>query len=164
MSAWYLVQCKPQGAARAECNLHNQQFECFLPTHRVQRKRVGKLRWVNEPLFPHYLFIRLGDDSNWRSIRSTRGVARIVGFNGRPSPVPDELVSGLQKHCASRNLEAPPPPYHPGDTVVINDGCFKDLQAIVQATKGEERVVLLLNLLNRVHTIELPMVAISSAC
>ncbi|MBB3063194.1 transcription elongation factor/antiterminator RfaH [Microbulbifer rhizosphaerae] len=112
-------------------------------------------------MFPHYLFIQLNEDSNWRVIRSTRGVARVVSFNGQPCPVPEGIVTGLQERCAELNSIEPAQLYKPGDTAFITEGCFKDLEAIVQAVKGEERVILLLNLLNRNQTIEIPLGAIS---
>ena len=159
---WYLVQCKAREAFRAHEHLTNQQFECFLPTHSVKRTRRQTTHWVTEPLFPHYLFIHLSETSNWGVIRSTRGVAKVVAFNGRPCPVADPLVAALQHQCAIRNGEQPPPLYQPGERVLITEGCFKDLEAVVQATKGEERVVLLLTLLNREQPIEVPINAIAS--
>lgn len=160
---WYLVQCKAREAFRAHEHLTNQQFECFLPTHSVKRTRRQTTRWVTEPLFPHYLFIRLHDTSNWGVIRSTRGVAKVVGFNGRPCPVAAPLVAALQHQCAIRNGEQPPPLYQPGEKVLLTEGCFKDLEAVVQATKSEERVVLLLTLLNREQTIEVPINTVRGA-
>jgi len=159
---WYLVQCKPRHTFRAEEHLVNQGFECFLPKHRVKRKARQKIVWVTEPLFPHYLFIRLDDESNWATIRSTRGVAQVVRFNGVPVPAPEPIVRGLQQHCARLSGAEPEPLFRPGEQVVITEGCFKQLEAVVQATKGEERVVLLLNLLNQPQCIELPATAISS--
>lgn len=159
---WYLVQCKPRHTFRAEDHLVNQGFQCFLPKHQVKRKSRHKIIWAWEPLFPHYLFIRLDDESNWATIRSTRGVAQVVRFNGVPVPVPEQVVLGLQQHCARLDGAEPEPLFHPGEQVVITEGCFKQLEAVVQATKGEERVVLLLNLLNQPQRIELPVTAISN--
>jgi transcriptional antiterminator RfaH len=161
-SSWYLVQCKPREAFRAREHLSNQGFECFLPTHSVKRTQRQKTRWVTEPLFPHYLFIRLSDASNWGVIRSTRGVAKVVSFNGQPCPVTDALIAALQHHCALRNGEEPAPLFKAGEKVIITQGCFKELEAVVQATKGEERVVLLLTLLNRQQQIEVPINTIAS--
>jgi len=159
---WYLVQCKAGEAFRAHEHLSNQGFECFLPTHSVKRSRRQKTQWVTEPLFPHYLFIKLSNSSNWAVIRSTRGVAKLVAFNGQPLPVDDLLVAALQHHCAIINGEEPGPFYKPGEKVVITQGSFKDVEAVVQATKGEERVVLLLNLLNREQPIEVSITAIAN--
>lgn len=157
---WYLVQCKPRETFRAEQHLGNQGFECFLPNHRVKRQRRGKVYWSTEPLFPYYLFICLDDASNWSLIRSTRGVAKVVDFDGTPAPVPEPIVQGLKQHCARLMGEEPAPLFRPGERVQITEGCFKALDAVVQATKGEERVVLLLNLLNQPQRIELPIGAV----
>ncbi|WP_341939638.1 transcription/translation regulatory transformer protein RfaH [Marinimicrobium sp. C2-29] len=159
---WYLVQCKPRETFRAEQHLANQGFDCFHPTHPVKRKRRDKIVWVTEPLFPHYLFIRLDYASNWGVIRSTRGVVKIVKFEGRPRPVSEEIVYGLEQHCAILHGAEPEPLFRPGEKVMITEGCFRELEAIVQTTKGDERVVLLLNLLNQPQSIELPLSAIST--
>ncbi|WP_198411192.1 transcription/translation regulatory transformer protein RfaH [Marinimicrobium alkaliphilum] len=161
MSAWYLVQCKPREAERAQEHLQNQNFDCFLPMHPMMRKRSGKFCRVVEPLFPYYLFINLDEFSNWRVIRSTRGVARVVSFNGQPQIVSDEIIEGLKRQCAQLDGSAPEPIFTSGERVMITEGCFKDLEAIVQTARGDERVVLLLNLLNRTQPITLPVHAIS---
>lgn len=160
--SWYLLQCKPREVFRAEQHLANQGFECFLPSHPVKRKQGNKTRWVTEPLFPHYLFIRLSGQSNWGVIRSTRGVAKVVAFNGQPRPVADELVAGLIRHCEILNGAEPEPLYKPGEKVTITEGCFRELEAVVKATKGEERVVLLLTLLNQEQQIEVPIGSVAS--
>lgn len=159
---WYLVQCKPREAFRAQEHLSNQQFECFLPTHAVKRKRGNSTKWVSEPLFPHYLFLRLSSECNWGTIRSTRGVSKIVDFNGKPATVADYIVQGLQNHCAVVEGAEPASLYQEGEKVLITEGCFRDLEAIVKATKGDERVILLLNILNRQSQIEVPIGTIAT--
>lgn len=159
--SWFLLQCKPREVFRAERHLVNQGFECFLPTHPVKRKHRNKTHWVTEPLFPHYLFIRLDGQSNWGVIRSTRGVAKVVSFNGQPRSVGDPVIASLVRHCEILNGAEPEPLYKPGEKVLITEGCFREVEAVVQAIKGEERVVLLLNLLNRQQQIEVPIDSIN---
>ena len=115
---------------------------------------------VIAPLFPHYLFILLNSADNWSTIRSTRGVSRIVYFNGVPASLESRIVEGLQHHCARLNGLAAEPMYKPGDRVLITDGCFKELEAIVTATSAEERVILLIHLFHREQCIELPVQAV----
>ncbi len=162
-SQWYLVQCKPRESFRAESHLINQQFTCFHPTYPIKRKIAGRMHVTIAPLFPHYLFILLNETDNWSAIRSTRGVSRMVRFNGVPASLPHHLVEQLQRHCARLHGEAPEPVYKIGDRVIVTDGCFKELEAVVTATSGEERVVLLLNLFNRPQHVELPVSAVAAA-
>lgn len=157
---WYLLQCKPMQDRRAAENLDNQSFCCFLPTRAVQRRRRGRLCAVSEPLFPGYLFIRLGPETNWRALRATRGVSRVVAFNGTALPVEESIVDALRLRCAE-NRDQPEPLFQPGQQVTITEGCFRNIEAIVQTVRAEDRVVLLLNLIQRQTAIDLPVASVS---
>ncbi|AMD00430.1 transcription/translation regulatory transformer protein RfaH [Halomonas chromatireducens] len=155
---WYVIQCKGGESFRAAEHLGNQGYDLFHPVLEVQKKRGGKLVWLNEPLFPHYLFIRLDRvASNWRPIRSTRGVLKIVTFGDKPLPVEDALVDTLREKGIG-DLNATANVYfRAGEIVEITEGPFKDLQAVFSSHKGEERAIVLLNLLNRQQRLVLPV-------
>ena len=161
-SQWYLVQSKPRESFRAEQHLQSQNYTCFHPTYPVKRKIAGKINITVTPLFPNYLFVLLNDTDNWSAIRSTRGVSKIVRFNGVPASLDNHIVEELQRHCARLNGLVAEPLYKIGDRVIVIDGCFKELEAIVTATNGEERVILLLNLFNRPQHVELLVSDIAS--
>lgn len=43
-------------------NLEHQGYDCYIPVHRVEKmQRGGGVVVADEPLFPRYLFIRLGE-------------------------------------------------------------------------------------------------------
>lgn len=156
---WYVIQCKGGESFRASEHLDNQGYEVFHPVLEVQKRRRGKLAWVAEPLFPHYLFIRLDRmASNWRPIRSTRGVLRLVSFGQEPVAVQDELVETLRDRMAADSSRGRANVYYrQGDIVEITDGPFRALQAVFEAQKGEERAIVLLNLLQQTQRLELPV-------
>lgn len=155
---WYVIQCKGGESFRAAEHLNNQGYELFHPILQVQKKRGGKLMWLDEPLFPHYLFIRLDRvASNWRPIRSTRGVLRIVTFGNHPLPVEDALIGLLRERGAQAQDNAANVYFRAGEKVEITEGPFKDLQAVFASHKGDERAVVLLNLLNRQQQLEMPV-------
>jgi len=80
---WYLVHTKPRQEKFALQNLEQQGYQCYLPTLLTEILRQGSLTVKNEPLFPRYLFIRLGQGpatQSWAPIRSTKGVSRVVSF------------------------------------------------------------------------------------
>ena len=156
---WYAIQCKGGESFRAAENLHNQAFEVFHPVLEVQKKRSGRLSWVKEPLFPYYLFIRLDRiASNWRPIRSTRGVLKLVVFGNEPVPVSDALIELLQQNACARQDDIKANVYfRAGETVEITEGPFEELQAIFESQKGEERAIVLLNMLHRQQRLEMPI-------
>ncbi|MDR5866300.1 transcription/translation regulatory transformer protein RfaH [Halomonas koreensis] len=156
---WYVIQCKGGESFRAAEHLGNQGFEVFHPVLQVQKKRRGRLTWVSEPLFPHYLFIRLDRlASNWRPIRSTRGVLRLVTFGvDLPVPVSDALVDTLRRHGGPAADDDANVYFRAGEAVEITDGPFKDLQAVFANHKGEERAIVLLNMLHQQQRLEMPV-------
>jgi len=162
-SYWYLVQCKPRESFRATTNLKNQGYTCFHPTYHVKRKRAGSIVSVLEPLFSHYLFIQLSVSDNWSSIRSTRGVSRLVYFDGMPAKLSHDMIDALQRQCAKLNGEPVQPLYKIGDYVRITEGCFKSIEAIITAVSSDERVCLLFNLFNRQQSVDLPVEVLEKA-
>lgn len=157
--AWYLIHCKSGQDERAELNLVNQGYICLRPVLQTQRVLRGKWVALNESLFPSYLFIQLGLNDNWASLRSTRGVSRIVSFGGHPLPVRDEVIARLHPYRqpgpaddgqADKGLAF-------GDKVCIHQGGLAPLEAIFLSKDGEERVVLLLKYLHRERHASLPV-------
>lgn len=153
---WYLVQCKPHEDSRALENLQRQGFECYRPDRPVVRCRDGRTFSAAEPLFPGYLFIHLDRvKNNWVPIRSTRGVSQIVRFNEYPLPVQDGIIEGIRARLAGPVIEEPY--LKPGERVRITGGPFSQLEAIFVAHEGNQRVVLLLNILQKDQAVSFPL-------
>ncbi|MCY1287562.1 Transcription antitermination protein RfaH [compost metagenome] len=158
---WYLIQCKPKQDARAQEHLHRQAFTCFRPTHCVTRLRAGRKQQQVESLFPGYLFIQLDQvKDNWHPIRSTRGVSQLVCFGEQPAAIADELIERLKQRQDSP--QPPEPSLSAGDRIRIKSGNLKELEAIFLAKDGTERVLILLQLLQRQHTLSVPLDSIET--
>lgn len=162
-AGWYVVHTKPRQETRAQENLVNQGFTCFLPTLDVERLRAGRRVVVSEALFPRYLFVQLETGrSNWSAIRSTRGVARLVEFGGVSARVPAELIDALTSAPAQhREL------FNVGDPLKVVDGPFLGVRAellrFYDAPDGEARVLVLMEILARSQQVSLPACAVRKA-
>ncbi|RAU16969.1 transcription/translation regulatory transformer protein RfaH [Nitrincola tibetensis] len=158
---WYLVQCKPGETLRAQENLENQGYECYLPIHECEKIRNRKRVILQEPLFPGYLFIYLDKSmDNWQPIRSTRGVSRMVSFGGYPLSVNHRIIFELKRRCSSIQMAKT---LEKGESIRITEGAFKEIEAIFESFDGEERVVILLNVLHQQQKITLPVTSIKKA-
>jgi transcriptional antiterminator RfaH len=156
MENWYLLRTKPRQETVAAENLHRQSFRAVLPLYRCNRRKSGRWVTIEEPMFPGYLFIRIDlARQNCTPIRSTKGVSGFVRFGLEPAPVPDAVVEAVMAKARDKAGEVSPP-FKPGDAVNIVAGGFSGLQAIFQAEKGADRVILLLDLLGRNTAVVLP--------
>ena len=164
MSDWYLIHTKIRQELCALQNLERQGFECYLPQVRVEKLRRGALAVVDEPLFPRYLFIRLGsglEGQSWAPIRSTTGVSRLVTFGTTPAKVGDELVEAIRsQHARPAGLRRL---FESGQSVVITQGPFAGLDAIYQMSDGETRVMVLLSILSKTVKMSLAPTGIRKA-
>lgn len=154
MERWYVVCCKPRQETVAEDNLRRQDFQVYLPRIRITRRRLGKWLDVVEPLFPRYIFIRI--DPNQRSIapiRSTRGVFGLIRFGGQPAVVPDEIVDALlRREDPDAGLHRDGRPlFSVGEAVKLVDGPLAGMEGIFNQEDGEQRVIVLLDLLGKTH-------------
>lgn len=155
--SWFLFTCKPREDDRAELNLKNQGYTCYRPVIQVQKKRNGKQVLVEESLFPRYIFVQLPDGvGNWRSLLATRGIANVVRFGELPTAIPQALIDEIKANETQlKQTETPVKGLKAGDKVRITSGPFEFLEAIYQQSKGEDRVLVLLNILQQPQLIEL---------
>ncbi|HRE15490.1 MAG TPA: transcription/translation regulatory transformer protein RfaH [Rhodocyclaceae bacterium] len=148
---WYLVHTKPGQEKCALENLQRQGYQCYLPTIPSEKLRQGLLTVANIPLFPRYLFIRLGQGGaakSWVPIRSTRGVSRLVSFGVEPARVDDGLIDLLQTHEATVQRE-PARLFRPGERVRLTEAPFSGIEGVYQMADGERRVMVLIEILSK---------------
>ena len=164
MLNWYAVQTKPRQEAIAELNLERQGYQTYLPKILLRKRRRDKWTRVVEPLFPRYLFIQVNTkQQSLAPVRSTLGVATLVRFGHLLRPVPNEIIGYLkQQELEGAGLRTDDTcPHQPGDPVQILQGPFAGLNGIFQTATGEQRALVLLELLGRQNPITVPLDAIA---
>ena len=162
---WYLVHTKPRQEKCALTNLEQQGYECYLPSMPSEKLQQGVLVLSNEPLFPRYLFIRLGQGESaksWSPIRSTKGVSRLVSFGTEPAKVDAGLVELLQARESSV-VGGAVRLFNPGERVRVTAGPFAGIEGIYQMAEGERRVIVLIELLSKMVTVRIEPASLRKA-
>lgn len=158
MQHWYCVHTKPRAEAQALEHLQRQGFECLLP--RLQRTvlRNGRRQTVVEALFPRYLFLRAdAETTSLAPVRSTKGAVGLVRTAGLPATVPDDFIERLRADAnADGVITLPERRLLPGERVAITDGPLAGLQGIYTQAQGEQRALVLLELLGGAQSVVLP--------
>jgi transcriptional antiterminator RfaH len=148
---WYVIHTKPRQEQRALSNLQQQGYQCYFPMIAIEKLSRERLHVIEEPLFPRYLFISLDASrygQNWSPIRSTWGVSGLVSFGGEPAKVNSGLIDLLrqQEHGLS---EGPQRLFSAGESLVVAEGPFAGLQAVYQMASGENRAMVLIELMGK---------------
>ncbi len=148
---WYVINTKPRQEHIALVNLQQQGYECYLPVLSVEKIKRNKLSIVEEALFPRYLFIRLGIGGNaqsWSPIRSTKGVNGLIKFGNEPAKIANHLINLFRDNESARQVK-PTQYFSEGERLILTNGAFVGVEAIYHMTDGEDRVLVLIELLGK---------------
>ena len=107
-------------------------------------------------LFPRYLFIQVDPSQQSLSpVRSTLGVTTLVRFGHLLRPVPNTIIDFIRQNenPDTHQHHADEWPHQPGDEVRVLEGPFTGLTGIFHAQTGEQRALVLLELLGRQNTV-----------
>jgi len=149
VSNWYCIYTKPR-QEDAICHRLGTfiDIECLNPKINVNKRVRGNVSQVVEALFPRYIFLKMDINKHCHMIKNTRGVKYMLSDGrGRPISVGTNVISSIketvQRRKASKN-EAPQ--FTEGDRVIISNGIFDDLEAIVlKELRASDRVLVMLN-------------------
>lgn len=143
---WYLLQTKFKQEKKAAQELRQQNISVFLPLHKLEKTIRGNKVIKEEPLFSRYLFAWLDiENTNWTSIRSTRGISNFVAFGNGPIIVNQAIINGLKKI----DLLPIEPYLKIGEKVRIASGSLEGLRAIYQTADGSSRSYILLEFMQQ---------------
>jgi transcription elongation factor/antiterminator RfaH len=158
---WFALQVRSRKERLVETHLRSQGYECLLPLYKSARKWSDRVKEVEQPLFPGYLFCRF-DFQNRRPLIVTPGVLQIVGIGKTATPIADVEVSAIQLAQASGLPSQPWPYIEVGERVRVNYGTLQGLEGILINFKGNHRVVLSVTLLQRSVAMEVDLSWVTS--
>jgi len=147
-ASWYALQVRSRKEGYVASQIQGQGYECLLPTYKSIRKWSDRVKEVEQPLFPGYLFCRF-DFENRRPVITTPGVLQIVGYGRTAISVSDEEIQSLQLAVSSGMPKQPWPYLEVGQRVRVNYGTLSGLEGILVNVKGNHRVILSVTLLQR---------------
>jgi transcriptional antiterminator RfaH len=150
---WFALCTNPKQEDRACSNLEAWGVECFNPKiQKCQRNSfTGKGTFVTKPLFPRYVFSRFIARTSLHQISFTRGVNRVVSFNGKPVPIDDEVIAYFKARIGENgflDLNSGEP-FKLGDKIRIKSGPWRELVGVVERDlTASERVLVLMTSIN----------------
>jgi transcription antitermination factor NusG len=158
---WYALQVWSRKEASVYAHLQGLGFDCFLPTYKCQRQWSDRVKEMEQPLFPGYLFCRF-EFHRRRPLVMAPGVLQIVGTGKMPLAVADQEIERLQLAVTSDAARQPWPFIEVGERVRVNQGSLSGLEGILINFKGSHRVVLSISLLQRSVAVEVDLAWITA--
>jgi len=150
---WFAILARTGREKSTTLLLENLGYQCFLPVSKSRRQWSDRIKELEVPLFPGYLFCRM-NPHNRLPVLQTPGVIQIVGVGKSPIPVEEEEISAIQR-AEKSGLSVMPWPYlKVGYVARIEDGPLCGLSGIVVKIKSGLKLVLSVSLLQRSVAVE----------
>ncbi|MEK7662276.1 MAG: transcription termination/antitermination protein NusG [Patescibacteria group bacterium] len=131
-------------------------FNVIVPLEKKIKIKGGKRVEIEEKIYPGYVLVDMVvDDDSWYVVRNTPRVTGFVGAGVNPVPLDknevDFLFSRMKADTAKHAIDL-----SVGETIVVTDGPFKDLEGKVDQVDDERgKVRVLVSMFGRETPVEL---------
>src|SRR5689334_11204593 len=151
---WYALHVKPRFEKYVTGQLVGKGYDTFLPSYSTKRKWSDRVKTLELPLFPGYVFCRFNVNTRL-PILITPGVMAVVGVGKAPAAIDEAEITAIQQVIKS-GLPAQRWPYlNCGEIVRVETGPLEGLTGIVVRIKGFDRLVVSVSLLMRSVSVEI---------
>ncbi len=140
MEDWFVLNTKPKKEFQVEKLFQECGFKVYNPKY-IQDNKIF-------PFFSGYEFIYFNHPGEYKKVKYTRGVKRIVGNVQGPIPVQEKIIEEIKKREINGFIELDKYGSEPeaGDEVQIMEGAMKGLKGIFKKElTPKERAIVLLN-------------------
>jgi len=151
---WYALHVRPRFEKVVARNLRGKGYEEFLPVYRRRSRWSDRIKEIELPLFPGYVFCRF-NVLNRLPILTVPGVHAIVGIGKIPVPVNEYELDGVRTIVKSGSQCEPWPFIEIGERVQVEYGPLAGTHGIVVMLKNSYRLVISVNLLQRSVAVEI---------
>lgn len=150
---WFALQTKSRCESVVATQLRGKGYESLLPKYKSSRNWSDRVKELELPLFPGYLFCRFNPQDRL-PILVTPGVLRVVGAGKNLIPVEEAEIAAIQAVMRSGLPRQPWPAPQVGQKVRIDYGPLSGVEGILQSFKGGHRIILSVALLQRSVAVE----------
>lgn len=143
---WFVLKVRTRSEHIAVAALCHKGYDPFAPTFQERCRYSDRLKSVDAPVFPGYVFCRF-DPHERVPVLNSPAVEYIVGFGDGPIPVPDDEIDAV-RHAVS--MGALPTEYlKVGQHVRIVHGALAGTEGILTRTSNGDHLVLSIHIIQR---------------
>ena len=138
---WYALYTKSRTEKKVNELLSEKGIEAYLPLFKTLKQWSDRKKWVEEPLFRSYIFVKISEKERLNAIR-TDGVVRMISFQGIPVSIPDNQIEAVRAYINEGDDRVEKEvQFDRGGRVEVTHGTLQGLQGVMVETKGKKRVM-----------------------
>ena|SRR2546426_9773503 len=151
---WYALQLRSRFEKVVGMHLRGKGYEEYLPVYRSRRQWSDRVKEIELPLFPGYIFCKF-DITDRLPLLVIPGVMSVVGFGGVPIPVPECEIAAVERVVTSGMKYGPWPTIAAGQSVEVKYGPLRGLEGVVVEVKKNYHLIISVKMLQRFVSVEI---------
>lgn len=163
-SGWYLIYTKPRHEKKVQVRLKEMELDCYVPMTRKLHSWHDRKKYVDEPLFPSYVFIYLKDLQSYYKGTDAEGAVCYVKIGKEIAKVSDSTIENIRLLVEkSADFEVTANRFQPGEELLIQTGPLTGLSCEMVQFNGNRKILVRVHLLQRNLLAVLPSEYLMSA-
>lgn len=139
---WYVIQTRSRFEKKCFEMLLLQGINVFYPTKKQQRQWSDRVKEIDAPMFPGYLFVKFEEKERY-NILNINGVVRFLSFGGEYASVSERQIEAIGKLEKTDNqIEVIDLELFEGQDVLISSGLFKGHEGKIVHHNGKGKILL----------------------
>jgi transcription antitermination factor NusG len=151
---WYALHVRTRFEKVVARNLRGKGYQEFLPLYRRTNRWSDRVKEIELPLFPGYVFCRF-NPLDRLPILTVPGVNAIVGIGKNLLPVEESELNAIRNVLKSGTFCEPWPFLEVGQRVRVEYGPLAGTEGLVMMVKNTYRLVISVNMLQRSVAVEI---------
>lgn len=146
---WYAVYVRANSERKLFDNLKEKNIECYLPMRKVLKYWSDRKKWVEEPLFKCYIFVKVSY-KEFFTVLNTPGAVCYISFGGRAQSIPENQITNIKMFLAQKEHEitVSHERIQRGVLVEVLHGSFKGIKGEVINILGQSRLLVRIDSMN----------------
>ena len=146
---WFAIYTRANGEKKLLSNLQEKNIECYLPLKKTLKCWSDRKKWIEEPLFRCYIFVKVSYKEFFTAL-NTPGVVCFVSFGGKAQPIAESQISNIKTFLqqSDREVTLTYEKIHKGVSVEVLFGSLKGVVGEVINICGQARIVMRIDSMN----------------
>jgi transcriptional antiterminator RfaH len=157
ISGWYLIYTMPRHEKKVFNALKEIELNAFLPTVKKLHLWRDRKKYMDDPLFPSYVFVYLSNLQNYYAGIGTKGAIGYVKTGDRIARVSNEVVDNIKLATqTAADMEVSNHNFKPGVKLNISKGVLTGLSCEIVECDNLRKLLVRVDILRRNVLVTLP--------
>lgn len=151
---WYALTTRNRHEKKVHERLQQKGIISYLPLYTTVRQWSDRKKKVTEVLFSCYVFVRIALKDRI-PILQTDGAARLVTFNQKPVPIPEDQIEAIRHLLKEKMPMEIVNNWTKGQHIEVVNGPLVGLKGILEKVKGQSRLVIAIDAIRQAISVDI---------